>query len=986
VAGTPAIGAATAEARVAVRSGDPAPIAAPYGGFDCRLAAAPGGGLLFVDAFQSALFLKEGETTRTLAHAGQSAPGGGRFASLCEAAAGADGTIAFRAILADGHEGVFRIAPGGVEPEEVLRAGAVLALRGGPSAVGVLSAPAVDGSGAVVLAADFLGAAGAILRVGPRYPPAVILQTGDPLGGGTFNRALAAPAANTSGRIAFAASLVSGLHLVGAVTPGTAPVVLFTGNAFRSLPPIPPAINDAGSVAFLFLDRGSLRLQKVVGGVSSTVAAAGSPAPGGGTFSFIADLAPAIDAQGGILFGAFRSDFRAGIFLARAQTTVVAQEGMQIEGAETLSLVNDPGVSPVFATDGSVLFGAVTASASGLASRSGDVLVFEVRADDPVPEPARFVSFLEESVITGAGPSLARGGTLLFDARLTGGRRGLFVKGRDGQVAAVAWEGGPAGIDRVFEESLAFHSINDSGVVSFLGSSTGPGSATVPGSGVDTALYVWVPGGGAPRRIVGTGDAEPGGDRTILDLHTPSHINRAGQVVVPAAFSDGKEALIGYDGEALFRVVEVGDPAPGGGFFTQIFTGSLFTGERQPPLLDDGGGVLFGALAGGFDAALYAARLVPGGGGVPERVLGAGDAVEGSALTPFEIQALDRDAEGRLAFEAVYNQDFDFGTFLREGSALASVARKFDAVPALAGFVRSVTPRLSLLGGGRLAYGVSFFGGSEAILLREPDAGTERSVIAAAGHPSPDGGTYLFFEPEEGEARIDSDGEGGLAFAAATDEGPEGIFLFGVPENGAPLAVAGEDLLLECAGPAGTEVTLDAGGSSDPDGDDLSYVWTGPFGRVEGPRPTLMLSLGVSTIALVVSDGREESVPDEIVVDVRDTLAPSLEVAAEPVLLWPPDGRLIEVAFRTAAGDRCDPSPAIVLLDVTSSEPDGAGRGGAPIAGASPGTDDRSIFLKAERSGGGPGRIYTITYSATDVSGNSATADAVVVVPHDRRR
>jgi len=50
------------------------------------------------------------------------------------------------------------------------------------------------------------------------------------------------------------------------------------------------------------------------------------------------------------------------------------------------------------------------------------------------------------------------------------------------------------------------------------------------------------------------------------------------------------------------------------------------------------------------------------------------------------------------------------------------------------------------------------------------------------------------------------------------------------------------------------------------------------------------------------------------------------------------------------------------------------------------GTDDRSITLKADRSSAGPGRTYTITYRATDASGNGVTASAVVQVPHDLHR
>lgn len=211
-----------------------------------------------------------------------------------------------------------------------------------------------------------------------------------------------------------------------------------------------------------------------------------------------------------------------------------------------------------------------------------------------------------------------------------------------------------------------------------------------------------------------------------------------------------------------------------------------------------------------------------------------------------------------------------------------------------------------------------------------------------------------------------------------------GVFV--LRQNRRPVAEAGGDRVVECAGPAGSDVALDAGGSADPDGDGLTYVWSGPFGRIEGPRPIVTLPFGLTTVTLVVSDGVEESIPDEVVVDVRDTVSPTLEVTASPAALWPPDGRLVAVGFQVAASDRCDPSPAVVLLDARSSEPQGAVDHGAPIADAEIGTDDRTISLRADRSKEGPARTYTITYRATDAAGNVTTADAVVQVPHDLRR
>ena len=64
----------------------------------------------------------------------------------------------------------------------------------------------------------------------------------------------------------------------------------------------------------------------------------------------------------------------------------------------------------------------------------------------------------------------------------------------------------------------------------------------------------------------------------------------------------------------------------------------------------------------------------------------------------------------------------------------------------------------------------------------------------------------------------------------------------------------------------------------------------------------------------------------------------------------------------------------------------GLGEGDTPndIQEADLGTYDRSFSLRAERSGLGNDRVYTITYEATDASGNETSATAEVTVPHDQ--
>jgi hypothetical protein len=98
--------------------------------------------------------------------------------------------------------------------------------------------------------------------------------------------------------------------------------------------------------------------------------------------------------------------------------------------------------------------------------------------------------------------------------------------------------------------------------------------------------------------------------------------------------------------------------------------------------------------------------------------------------------------------------------------------------------------------------------------------------------------------------------------------------------NRPPVAnAAASPVSAEQAGPEGTTVRLDGSLSSDPDGDALSYRWTGPFGTAAGVQPEVLLPAGMSTVRLVVNDGIADSAPQSIVVTIADTTPP--EIAAE---------------------------------------------------------------------------------------------------------
>jgi uncharacterized protein len=124
---------------------------------------------------------------------------------------------------------------------------------------------------------------------------------------------------------------------------------------------------------------------------------------------------------------------------------------------------------------------------------------------------------------------------------------------------------------------------------------------------------------------------------------------------------------------------------------------------------------------------------------------------------------------------------------------------------------------------------------------------------------------------------------------------------------------------------------------------------------------------------------------DPVLIGFCDAIAPTLEVNVTPNVLWPPNHQYVRVTATVSLFDNFDPHPTLALVSVTSNEPDnGLGDGDMPDDIVI--IDDFTFDLRAERSGLGNGRIYTITYQATDSCGNTNIASATVFVPFDLRQ
>jgi hypothetical protein len=195
--------------------------------------------------------------------------------------------------------------------------------------------------------------------------------------------------------------------------------------------------------------------------------------------------------------------------------------------------------------------------------------------------------------------------------------------------------------------------------------------------------------------------------------------------------------------------------------------------------------------------------------------------------------------------------------------------------------------------------------------------------------------------------------------------------------NVAPVAVC-QNVVVEADENCEADVTpedVDAG-SFDPNGDVIGLTLEPP-----GPYP-----LGDTVVDLIATDPFGLSDTCQATITVVDVTPPQVTVTLSPDELWPPNHKMVEITATVTVTDNCSPPSNITvnLVSITSDEPDDGLGDGNTEDDIAPGPDDFTFYLRSERAGGGDGRVYTVTYSATDEAGNQTDVTEIVMVPHDQ--
>ena len=188
--------------------------------------------------------------------------------------------------------------------------------------------------------------------------------------------------------------------------------------------------------------------------------------------------------------------------------------------------------------------------------------------------------------------------------------------------------------------------------------------------------------------------------------------------------------------------------------------------------------------------------------------------------------------------------------------------------------------------------------------------------------------------------------------------------------NQSPSAKAGPDQTVEAGSGCMGTVALDGSGSSDPDGDPLTYTWTWDGGFANGVSPTIQLPLGTTTITLVVNNGTDDSEPDTVDITVADTTSPAVAINI------PNSGDALQdgITLTAEATDACEVAEVYFCVREPGGE-NGIIIGYEDLPGALASGEWECDFDTTQLQDG----YYVVIAKATDTNGNEGWSTPVPV-------
>jgi hypothetical protein len=156
-------------------------------------------------------------------------------------------------------------------------------------------------------------------------------------------------------------------------------------------------------------------------------------------------------------------------------------------------------------------------------------------------------------------------------------------------------------------------------------------------------------------------------------------------------------------------------------------------------------------------------------------------------------------------------------------------------------------------------------------------------------------------------------------------------------------------------------------------------------GVVTGTTTTTLpiTTQGTTVITWTYNDGHGNTSTQTQNVMVQDVTAPVLtDIVPNQSTLWPPNHKMKEVTLTYSASDNCGGIPSCITT-VSSNEAANNDLGDGNTEVDWEVVNAKLVRLRAERSGAGEGRVYTITVTCNDGNGNVTIKTTQVRIAHN---